>query len=156
MPAMSQTRRTFVDARIVVAALSTSLMIRQALRRHKDLRALLAIVDAKAIRRRPRRCWGEPARVAVAVRWWFRFDDRSCVGRSLTTYAILRRQGLVPRFVSGVALISSSTTRLDGHAWVELDGSPLDPSDRAAPTRYREILRHPALSSGGDRSNRPV
>ena len=141
---MSQVRRTLTDGRMLVAALPMSLAIRRSLRRHRDLRELLAIVDAKAIRRPPRRWWGEPSRVPVACNWCFRLADRSCVGRSLTAYTLLRRQGLEPSFVSGVALIASRGAGLDGHAWVELDGTPLDPSDRTVAARYREILRHPA------------
>ena len=141
---VSKGRRTVTDARMLVAALPMSLAIRLALRRKRDLRELLAFVDGKATRRTPRRWWGESRRVPVAVNWCFRMSDRSCVGRSLTTYALLRRQGLEPSFVSGVAMVSSRRVDLDGHAWVELDGSPVDPSDRPVATRYREILRHPS------------
>lgn len=140
---MSQVRRTLTDGRMFVAALPMSLVIRRALRRHRDLRELLAIVDAKAIRRPPRRWWGELSRAPVVVGWCFRLADRSCIGRSLTAYALLRRQGLKPSFVSGVASVSPRGTGLDGHAWVELDGTPLDPSDREVVSRFREILRHP-------------
>ncbi len=141
---MSQVRRRFTDGRMFVAALPMSLAMRRSLRRHRDLRDLLTTVETKAIRRPPRRWWGELSRVPVAVSWCFRLADRSCIGRSLTTYALLRRQGLEPSFVSGVAMVSSERAGLDGHAWVELDGNPLDPSDRMVATRYREILRHPA------------
>lgn len=140
---VSKRRCVVTDTRLLVAAVPTSLSVRWALRRHRDLHKLLAVVDATATRRAPRRWWGEPVRVAVAVHWCFRLADRSCVGRSLTTYALLRRQGMEPSFVSGIALASSRLTGLDGHAWVELEGTPLDPSDRDVATHFREILRHP-------------
>lgn len=145
-PTVSKGRRMLDDGRMLAAAFRMSLAIRWALGHHQDLRELLAAVDARAARRAPRRWWGEPGRVPVAVARCFRLDDRSCVGRSLTTYALLRGQGYEPSFVSGVAVVSSGGSSLDGHAWVELDGLPLDPIDQTAAVRFREIVRHPATA----------
>jgi hypothetical protein len=133
------------DLRMLAAALPVSLSVRRALRSHRDLGSLLASLDAAASGRPPRRYWGAPARVPIVAGWCFRFTDRSCVGRSLTAFALLRRQGESPSFVSGVFALdrSDNETLLDGHAWVELDGSPLGDTDLALAARYREIYRHP-------------
>ena len=128
------------------AAVPVSRSVRRAIREHRDLGVLLTSVDEAATARPSRRIWGEPARVPGVTRWCFRFTDRSCVGQSLTTFALLRRQGESPCFISGVVSRGGgdATTRLDGHAWVELDGRPLGETDRAAPTTYAEIFRYPA------------
>ena len=136
-----------VDVRMFAAALPVSFMVRRALRSHQDLSQLLGTIDAAASARVSRRCWGAPTRVPIVAAWCFPFDDRSCVGRSLTAFALLRRQGASPSFVSGVAALgrSAAGTKLDGHAWLELDGAALGASDRAKTRHYREIFRHPPL-----------
>ncbi len=133
------------DLRMLAAAVPVSISVRRALRSHQDLSALLASVEAVASAHQPRRFWGAPARVPIVAGWCFRFTDRSCVGRSLTAFALLRRQGASPSFVSGVVALDRRDTKtfLDGHAWVELDGSPLADADLAVAKRYREIYRHP-------------
>lgn len=142
---MGRVRARVVDFRMLAAALPVSVSVRRAVRAHQDLAVLLASVDSAASTRAPRRWWGAPARVPVVAGWCFRFTDRSCVGRSLTAYALLRRQGTSPSFVSGVVAIDRSEPErlLDGHAWVELGGSPLGDADLALAGRYREIYRHP-------------
>ncbi len=139
-------RARLAKFRMFAAALPVSLGVRRQQRSHRDLAALLASIDAKASGHPPRRYWGDPASVPIVAGWCFRFTDRSCVGRSLTAYALLRRQGEAPSFVSGVVALDGSDreTRLDGHAWVELEGSPLGTADLVRVPRYREIYRHPS------------
>jgi len=141
---MRSVEQRLADFRMLAAALPVSLSVRRALRSHRDLATLLATIEAAASIRPPRRYWGAPARVPIVAGWCFRFTDRSCVGRSLTTFALLRRQGESPSFVSGVVALERSGTKtlLDGHAWVELNGSPLGEKDLALAAHYREIYRH--------------
>jgi hypothetical protein len=62
------------------------------------------------------------ARWATAV---FRLP-RLCVPRALTVYHLLRAGGMDVEFVSGVRQTSSG---IEGHAWVEFEGVPVDPLD---------------------------
>jgi hypothetical protein len=52
---------------------------------------------------------------------------QTCLARALARFYVLRRRGLHPTFVLGVA--SPSASRTPGHAWVELDGEPWAESD---------------------------
>lgn len=49
--------------------------------------------------------------------------DATCLRQSLLVYYLLRRKGLAPGLKIGVR---KDDGRLDAHAWVELDGVPLD------------------------------
>lgn len=144
---MQRVRDRLVDLRMFLAALPVSFRVRRALRSHRDMTVLLAAVDAMAAGRRPRRWWGATARVPTVAGWCFRFTDRSCVGRSLTAFALLRRQGESPSFLSGVVALDRGDpeTVLDGHAWLELGASPIGDADRDSAERYRELFRYPPL-----------
>jgi Uncharacterised nucleotidyltransferase/Transglutaminase-like superfamily len=64
----------------------------------------------------------------IGARWataLFRLP-RLCVPRALTVYYLLRAGGIDAQFVSGVRQTSSG---IDGHAWVEFEGVPVDPLD---------------------------
>jgi hypothetical protein len=100
--------------------------VRRAMRRHRDVRAILADLThaaTPATRGTARKRW----RTIRAIHWACKLlpigpADGSCLPRALAIYAALRRQGWVVEFVSGVR---RDPTGLHGHAWVEEDGSLL-------------------------------
>lgn len=49
--------------------------------------------------------------------------EATCLRQSLLVYGLLRRRGLSPEIKLGV---QGGTTGFDAHAWVELDGHPLE------------------------------
>lgn len=63
--------------------------------------------------------------------------EATCLRRSLLLHGWLRRRGLHPVLQLGVA---EQTGPFQAHAWVELDGEPLLPSDAG----YRPFSRTPA------------
>lgn len=87
----------------------------------------------------------DPDRLVDAVGWAcgvspFRI---SCLTRALALNALLRRRGAFSRVVIGVRTTSSG---LDAHAWVELDGVVYGvPSGEAG--RYSCLLRVPEAAS---------
>lgn len=58
--------------------------------------------------------------------------DATCLRQSLMVHFLLRRDGLLPVLHLGVRRLGQL---LDAHAWVELDGAPLDQADVAHLTR---------------------
>lgn len=67
-------------------------------------------------------------------------SSATCLHRALAGYALLRPRGAPVRFVIGVA---RGGTELLAHAWLELDGVPLEePVDPRR--RYAVVLTHPA------------
>ena len=66
----------------------------------------------------------------------------ACVPRSLAVYHALRAEGHNVEFVSGVRRING---KLEGHAWVEVNGLPLEVfNDIASPQMFKENFRYPA------------
>lgn len=53
------------------------------------------------------------------------FVPKTCLYRSLASYALLRRAGHPVRFVMAIEPPKEPLADLSGHAWVELDGAPL-------------------------------
>lgn len=73
--------------------------------------------------------------VFVGARIW-RLHEVSCVARSMCTWSVLRRQGGKADIVIGF----DPTTRR-AHAWVELDGMPVDDTPDVR-TRYQRFDRN--------------
>ncbi len=66
-----------------------------------------------------------------------------CLPRSLALYSAFRRLGLPAVFCAGIRRTAGS---LDSHAWVELNGAPIDdPYQHENPGRYRVNLRYPLV-----------
>ncbi len=65
---------------------------------------------------------------------------RTCLYRSLSRYAILRRAGRPAVFVMGVR--RGATGAVEGHAWIEIEGRPYREPPLAPD--YAITLRHPA------------
>jgi hypothetical protein len=61
----------------------------------------------------------------------------TCLHRALIAFAIARRRGHPVQLVLGVA--APGGEGLTGHAWLEVDGVPLEPATR----RYVETYRYP-------------
>ena len=83
-------------------------------------------------------------RLERGVRWALRLTNQhvdACVPRSLALFYALRQEGLEVSFVSGVR---RNGAKLEGHAWLELDGKPLAGlGDENAPTIFKENFRYP-------------
>jgi hypothetical protein len=75
--------------------------------------------------------------------------DGACLPRALAIYAALRRLGQPAEFVSGVRAAGG---RVEGHAWVELDGSVLPELEDVQGVRYEPNLRHPARGGSPERA----
>ena len=76
----------------------------------------------------------------------------NCLRRSVVLFHTLRRDGFPARVVFGITRGGDGS--LDGHAWVELDGTPIleqkDPREE-----YRRAFVYPPDGRAGDRSDRP-
>ena len=87
-------------------------------------------------------------RLERGVRWALRLMNQhidACVPRSLALFHALRKEGLEVSFVSGVR---RNNNKLEGHAWLELDGKPIvGLGDEAAPQMFKENFRYPSTSS---------
>ncbi len=83
--------------------------------------------------------------VVRGVRWLLGRRKNGCVPRALATYVALRAEGRNVAFVSGVRRVQG---KLEGHAWVELDGLPLL-GDEESPSLYQETFRHPPRPGTG-------
>ncbi len=83
-------------------------------------------------------------RLERGVRWALRLTNQhinACVPRSLALFHALRREGLEVSFVSGVR---RNGAKLEGHAWLELNGKPLAGlGDENAPNQFKENFRFP-------------
>ena len=98
------------------------------------LRALGLSRTLALYRRAPARAGvaGEPPRAARWIRVASRYcpGGASCLVRSLALLGLLRRRGIAAELRVGVG---RTAPRLEAHAWVELDGVPLnDAADVAA------------------------
>ena len=76
--------------------------------------------------------------------WAFRLlgpHKDPCVPRSMSIYHALKAEGHNIEFVSGVR---RNNGKLEGHAWVELDGFPLEAfGDIQASQVFKENFRYP-------------
>lgn len=85
-----------------------------------------------------------PPILAQRVRRWLsagRGPWRStCLTRSAVLYAMLRQHGYDPEFFVGVA---GRASRFDAHAWVSVDGHPVDQPEGVI-AGYRLLLAHHA------------
>jgi Uncharacterised nucleotidyltransferase/Transglutaminase-like superfamily len=71
-------------------------------------------------------------------------NENACVPRSLAMYIALHQVNIPVEFVSG---IRRSGSKLEGHAWLEYDGRPLDGfGDHFAPQMFKENFRYPSKS----------
>lgn len=103
---------------LALAFVPTVWEVRNAMRRHRDLRALVRSVtpvqpDVDT--------WRPRADVIAGVRWAVRLVNGSrapCLVRALSTYSALRRHGWPVTFVTGVRR-RSGDRRISSHAWVE-------------------------------------
>ncbi len=126
---------------------------RRALARHRDLRVLLAALDAPAsapATAPPPGGAGPPGtdapdRLHRGVYWAVRLlplrSAGPCLYAALTLYGALRRRGFPAYFVSGVR--RDPAAGVVGHAWVELDDRVLDPIGAPDRDGYVVSLRHP-------------
>ncbi len=122
----------------IIRTMPAVLRARARLRGTRDIRAVLVEHD-RATRRQRRAMSPEELRIGV---------DRSlriigprvdgCVPRSLALFALLSERGERATFVSGVRREGET---LKGHAWILLDGVPLEaPETRQLLAEYREQL----------------
>jgi hypothetical protein len=83
-------------------------------------------------------------RLERGVRWALRLTNQhvnACVPRSLALFHALRKEGLEVSFVSGVRRNGS---KLEGHAWLELNGKPIPGlGDENSPNVFKENFRYP-------------
>lgn len=106
------------------------------------LRRVLALTAAVPPARR--RASEDDRRAATRIPWLVEVAARcvrprpNCLAKALVVSSLLRRRGLAAQLVVGV---SKAGGRLEGHAWVELDGAALG----ADPGRgnYSELARIP-------------
>ena len=117
------------------------------LNRESDLKVIVqSMIPAKSIPSGNSRV--KTLRLERGVRWALRLMNQhidACVPRSLALFHALRKEGLEVSFVSGVR---RNNNKLEGHAWLELDGKPIAGlGDEAAPQMFKENFRYPATSS---------
>lgn len=89
----------------------------------------------------------QPARplvLAQRTRRWMAFGrgpwTSTCLTRSAVLYAMLRQHGYAPEFFVGVA---GSAREFEAHAWVTVNGRPVDQPERVA-DEYRLLVAHHA------------
>ena len=126
------------------------------LRRTTDMRVLLERMNT-AHSPTPSRSPKRIQQIVQGAKWslyllgWKR---DACVPRSLAVYAALRREGYCPQFVSGVRRTNGV---IKGHAWVELDGSPIPHSgDENAPLEFKENFRYPPVPQKAETPLNPL
>jgi hypothetical protein len=107
----------------------------------QDLEALISHFDARPVHP------GVEPRLSQLFQWslgvlWaskaLRLRDNPCVPKSLALLRLLSQAGFTASFVSGVR---KSNGRLEGHAWIEVNGLPLE-ADMQAPSLYKESFRY--------------
>jgi hypothetical protein len=107
-----------------------------------DLHALLAHFDSPPlVNAKPTH--GRRLRWMLGVHWAavaLRLKHNPCVPKSLAMFRLLSREGFAVSFVSGVR---RNGAKLEGHAWVELDGNAIDFRDDTLRHLYTENLRYP-------------
>ncbi|MDZ7705131.1 MAG: lasso peptide biosynthesis B2 protein [Trueperaceae bacterium] len=127
----------------MAVALPPLLKVLALLRRHQDIRVVLRALDHPVTDRQPTN--KEQQQVVRGVRWLLRLlrirTGGNCLPRSLTIFTMLRRRGYPVVFCSGVR---KEGAKLQGHAWVELDGRVLEElKEPDNPQRYRVNVRYP-------------
>lgn len=131
----------------IAVALPPLLRVLALLRRHRDIRVILRKLDHPVTDRLPSNrlpSKKEQQQIVRGVRWLLRLlrirTDGNCLPRSLTLFTMLRRRGYPAVFCSGVR---KEGAKLQGHAWVELDGRVLEelkePDNRL---RYRPNIEY--------------
>lgn len=129
-------------SRIIFISLSLPLLLRANAARHamKDLHQLVAGFDVPPS--------VVPFGIGYVSEWclgiiWANRLLRlrnPCVPKSLALLYILTRQGIPVSFVSGV---KRDDTGIVGHAWLEVDGLPMEMmGDLQAPTQFKELFRY--------------
>lgn len=103
------------------------------------------------------RSGGEARRVQRIMRRWLRVPGLrsrdTCYLRSLVLFRFLDPRGGELCLHFGVDEPSGAPgDRLHGHAWVSLDGRPLNPPQTLADGRIHEIYRFSSLTRGADAS----
>ncbi|HEU4743289.1 MAG TPA: lasso peptide biosynthesis B2 protein [Meiothermus sp.] len=131
----------------VLRELPGLLRVLAGLRRHSDLYGLLWQLE-RPPRTGPESSGRRRERILRGVNrglWLLGLRKNPCVPRALALYVALRAEGLPVEFVSGVRRVGD---RLEGHAWVELEGLPLEGSgEEQAPRLFKESFRYPPRSS---------
>jgi hypothetical protein len=116
--------------------------IRKLQRQNTDLNTLLQLLDQLTYVGQLKR--KSLNRLDRGVRWALRLTNQhvnACVPRSLALFHALRKEGLEVSFVSGVRRNGS---KLEGHAWLELNGKPIPGlGDENAPNIFKENFRYP-------------
>lgn len=129
-------------SRIIFISLSLPLLLRANAARHeiKDLHQLVAAFDAP-----PSEVpfgFGYVSEWCLGIIWANRLLclHNPCVPKSLALLYVLTRQGIAASFVSGVR---RDETGIAGHAWLEVDGLPMEiMGDLQAPTQFKESFRY--------------
>lgn len=115
-----------------------------------ELPAFLARVAA------PPRAGADAARITRLTRRWLRLPSLrsrdTCYLRSLVLFRFLDSNGADLCLHFGVDEPRETDDRLHGHAWVSLNGIPLNPPDSLAEGRLREIYRFSKLTGGASTS----
>ncbi len=98
----------------------------------------------------------DAARIARLTRRWLRLPSMrsrdTCYLRSLVLFRFLDSNGGDLCLHFGVDERRAPGARLHGHAWVSLNGIPLNPPDTLAEGRLREIYRFSQLTGGASTS----
>jgi len=134
-------------ARDVARVLPLLVRVRRVLRRHRDVRDVLAQLTPSAaptVRSSALARW----RTVRAIYWATRLLPSGdaggrCLQQALAVYAALRRQGWDVVFFSGVRRDAAG---LHGHAWVEEDGVRLTDRGADGPLDYQANFRYPPAS----------
>jgi hypothetical protein len=145
--------RTYLLPRAVLwtlAVLPLVARVRHVLRRGGDLRTLFQQLEPRNVSEFPggrtRHDRRKRQRMAYGVIWAFRIfpfnPAGDCLPRALALYVGLRQLGWPATFVSGIRRGSAG---IESHAWVELEGRPLDElGERMNRTHYTPQFRWPA------------
>ncbi len=120
------------------------LRVKALMRQETNLRTIMERNEPKQ-RLHPDSSMGRISRVIRGLSWALRFLGPridACVPRSLCLYHALKAEGHRVEFVSGIKRINN---QLKGHAWVELNGFPLEAfGDIQASLMFKENFRYPA------------
>ncbi len=105
-----------------------------------DLNLLVAQFDAQP---QVKAQFGKLIKWCVAVKLAsrvLRLHKNPCVPKSLALLKMLSRDGFAASFVSGVRKVNG---KLEGHAWIEVDGLPLEiMGDMNSPNLFKENFRY--------------
>jgi hypothetical protein len=116
----------------------------EAIRKRKDIQNLELLIsqfDSKPVYEGVQPKLSQLFKWSLGVLWAskiIRLRDNPCVPKSLALLRVLSRAGFTASFVSGVR---KNNGKLEGHAWIEVDGLPLE-ADIQAPSLYKENFRY--------------